>query len=481
MKLELKKNMNARKRHSLYVCLVITLVFISLALAMVTARVLEEKFGWVLDLSRSSTFSLSKDTLQALKSLNEDITFYAVYENGSRDMVVLQLLRTFAQSSEHISVEVLDPVNSPSELMAFTIQGNAIAPGSVVVSSADKSRFQLLDYYDFYIVGQTGVIGMCAEQSILSAIHVVHTGKTGRVYLTTGHKEVAPADMAEYITASMARSTTLAQLDTTTTDLKSVLSGDEMLLYVSPMTDLTDTEADALLDFLLRGGRAAFYMDNARSEDGGAGISFNKDELTNFNRVFAQAGLQVNRDLVLIAETKATLGSITAFKPVCIAGEALSSADLGNMVVSECASLTALPGAQNVVYVTVSPNDCYAKQTNASLISLDQEAKDPKGVFLLSAFGSIGKGKIYLSGSSSFVTGNSLSYEGNRRLALTAMSYLMDDPDHPVVLPTMLNDGVLDIDSLSQQVLLSVLVVVVLPLIILVLGMIVIKKRKNVK
>jgi ABC-2 type transport system permease protein len=471
-----------RRRHTRYVMLIAAILAVIVVLCNLIVGVLENKFGLMGDFSRSSVFSLSDEGKAYIGALSDDIVIFGAYENGSRDNTIIGLLQAIDRASEHISFELVDPVDSVAALSPFMLSGQVIASGTVVVSNAEKTRFKLLDYYDLYLIGESGISGVTAEQSVLSAIHYVRTGVAGKLLLVTGLGERSPSDIADYIVGAMTRNFTVSQLELSADALAQVSNSTDVLVFAGPERDLTDEQYNLVRAFIADGGKAVFYMDNAKSVENGAGISLTKDSLTNFRRLFEQANLKLNNDLVLVPETNATMGSITAFSPTLVKSVLDVGATDNNLYVGECGSIELVDNkAGNAAYVAVSPAGCYAKEITENLSTLEQEAGDRTGLFAVGALARLGDGAIYLAGSSSFITVEGMQHSDNRTLALKLLSALIGDSDNPVIQPTLTVYGTLAISTAGEQVALSILVLGVLPLLVLISGFVVTRRRRRAR
>lgn len=462
-----------RYRHNAYVLCVTAILVVCLAAWGLVALKLQDGFGLAGDFSRGSTFSLTKQTKSALSELSENVALFAVYERDAKDTTIVSLLESFDRASAKVNFKIIDPVRAPRELLKLNLE-NGVSSGSVVVASEATGRVRVLDQYSLYLMGENGIVGINAEQSVSSAIHYVTGGSEASLLLVTGHGEAEAQQYAQFITDSAARGFAIKLLEGADWDYRTISRGD-IPVFVSPQEDLTARERDTLIEFLGGGGSVAFFMDNSRGVDGGMGIKLGKTELANFNAVFERFGLSLKRDLLLVPPEKTVLGSVTAFRPIPATMALFDVGIHGVMAVSECSSISVSGGAGAAV---VSPSECYSKKIDG-LADLEKDANDPAGPFVVAAFGN-NDGRLFLAGTSSFITGGAFAYGGNRAFALSAASALADDEGNPVVPTKIISDGKLNIDSLSQQLMLTALSVLVLPVLVTVIGFAVLRRRMRV-
>lgn len=467
--------MSRRTWHRLYVAAVAVLIAAAILFMNLAGSLLENKFNLSADFSRSAVFTLSEETLKMISDLDEDVLLYAVYKNNAHDVTVEQMLKAYDRASGRIVSRVLDPVDDVEALLPFTKDGTTVTSGSMIVSNAQKDRFIVLDYYDFYIVGGSGITGIQGEQSISSAIlHLTRSG-TPRVIFMNAHGDTSIASVPAFATHLVASGYELFQSqDVFNEQFAGMLNPElDILVYNSPNTDLEDAEADVLADYVKRGGHVLFYMDYSRSVDNDMGISLTYAPFVNFNRLFEAAGMQLNSDLILVPEEAANLGSITRFN-AAVSDESLLKGDAKELVFSECASISVTGTAQPLA---TSPDAAYGKQIKEGMQSLERQEEDSSGSHCVCAAGGIGEGRIVLFGTSS-VLQSGFGLQGNREFAVRLMNAVSGESENPVIPPVTITNGKLRIQSVSQQVMLIVFVVGVLPLAVLLAGVCVLWRRR---
>lgn len=472
------RNINHRSlRHRLYVSALALLVCAIIVFMNLSGGLLENKFDLCADFSRSSVFTLSEDTQRLLAELERDVLLYAVYGNDAQDMTVEQMIKAYDRTSEHVHSRVLDPVDDVDLLLPFTRDGAAVNSGSIIVSDAAAENFHILDYYDFYLVGANGVTGIQGEQSISSAIAHLDGGTQRRTVFMNAHTDTGIAAVPAFATHLSASGYGLFQSeDAFSVDFGAMLNPQsDMLVFLSPTEDLEDAEVDALIDYVRRGGSVMAFMDYARSIDGGLGISLVYDQFTNFSRLFAEAGMQLEQTLVLMPEADAAQGSITRFNASAVNNGLMDGAD--GILCSEAAAIEILDSSA-AQPLLMSPASAYGKRISRDMEGLDQNDSDPAGARCVAAYGRIGEGRVALAGTSSpaaLYFGN----EDNCVYFMKLVGALLNDADNPVILPVSTGSGTLKIATSGQQILLIAMVAGVLPLSVLAIGAIVIRHRKK--
>ena len=84
-----------------------------------------------IDISRDQTTSISGDTAEHLSELDCDVEVYLVAEEGSEDEYVERMLDQYAQASDRVTVEQVDPALHPTFTDQYTSED--VADGSIIV------------------------------------------------------------------------------------------------------------------------------------------------------------------------------------------------------------------------------------------------------------------------------------------------------------------------------------------------------------
>ncbi len=140
-----------------------------------------------IDISRDQTTSISDDTEEYLSELDCDVEVYLIAEEGSEDEYVERMLDQYAQASDRVTVEQVDPALH----LTFTDQYTSedVADGSIVVVD-DASR--VVSSSDLYTLNySTFSYEFAGESAITSAIIALTSENLPVVYVTSGHDEAS--------------------------------------------------------------------------------------------------------------------------------------------------------------------------------------------------------------------------------------------------------------------------------------------------
>jgi len=226
---------------------------------------LEKKYGWRVDYSFNSITSHSATTEEVLSALDTPVHIYALYEKGNEDLLLFELLNRYAAASDLVTWEQTPLSLHPTFLTRFAgaTAENSVTADSLVVYCATTDRFRVLDAADFlslsidYDAGTYSYDNLTYESSITSAIAYVTQETIPVVYMVQGHDEMdanATAVLEDFLLGNHydVRYAALSDMP---------LTADDLLVFMAPVRDLTDTEMKIVTDFTAAGGSILFACD----------------------------------------------------------------------------------------------------------------------------------------------------------------------------------------------------------------------------
>lgn len=239
----------------------------------------------------SNTFAISGVSRDILRELDEDVTLYLVREDGQKSGELYGFLLRYAEENSHVRVDVMDPNEATSHLAARGIT-DLPTDGSVIVESARRCRpvdytdlFYYYCYDAYYGYGITlspsdyqAELEALAKESasdLAAFVNATTPYFDGDAQITNAIRYVTLSDPLTLcvLTKSVgaaAPDTALRQLlSDACCEVKTLLSLAELpkscdvLLIHAPTSDLSASEAEALSDYLARGGKVfltTFYQ-----------------------------------------------------------------------------------------------------------------------------------------------------------------------------------------------------------------------------
>lgn len=232
-----------------------------------------------IDVTSNKLYTITDQTKKLLENLTEDINIYVINSEDSADTTLNQTLKYYEDSSSHIKVTYIDPLVNPQFVSQYTT--SSIAQNSIVVESA--KRYQLISYNDIYETQidystyQQNVTGYDAEGQLTSAIAYCTSEDMPKIYMIAGHNEYTldsgfqtaiEKENIEYETINLM-------------DYEAVPEDAECIIIHAPEKDFSSDDADKVIAYLNRGGKAFITVEYVGTE------------LPNFERILSEFGMTI--------------------------------------------------------------------------------------------------------------------------------------------------------------------------------------------
>lgn len=430
------------------------------------------------DISSSQLYSITSNTKVVVNALEKDVTIYWIVQSGEEDQVIENLLNKYESLSDHIAVTKKNPDVYPTFTQQYakeTVQNN-----SLIVECGEKYRYIALT--DIYIgevniySGTYNADSFDGEGAITSAIDYVTSDEYPQVYLLEGHgEETLPTSFAEQIEKENMETQTLSLMTT-----GEVPEDADCVLIHAPQSDLSEEEADILLNYVADGGK--LMVAAGATEDG---------ILENLYNILGAYGVTANEGIVVEGNSSHYL-SYSMNGPVALIPEMKSSSltdplleDNYSVIMPISIGLTAdsYSSRGSVTELLTTSYDSYSKTAGYALTTYEYEEGDIDGPFAVAvSVEDYGGGEIVWFSSDRFLNDgyNAFSSGANLDLAMNALSSLVGETEAMAIRTKSLNYNYLTIsDSVSS--LLKVVMVGVFPLTYLGIGIIAVLKRKKVQ
>lgn len=239
-----------------------------------------------IDCSYTKLYSITDQTKDYLKSLDEDVTIYVLASESQKEAQVDELLTRYDDLSKHIRVEYVNPSVKPD----FYRQYTETAPNVNSLIVAGEKRSKVIDFYDLYVFDydmytyQSEVVGFDAEGQITSAIEYVtmESSDLPVIYMLEGHEEQPLGSAFEELIAK-------ANISLTSIDLfneERVPEDAAAIIINSPQKDFNEADAKKVKEYLSAGGKAVI-----------TGI-YGCSELVNFCSILKEYGLSFTDGII---------------------------------------------------------------------------------------------------------------------------------------------------------------------------------------
>lgn len=440
--------------------------------------------GARLDLTFEGIATLSEGTLQTLEDLESPVTFHLIFEEGTQNSL-RTTLETLAQSyadSGKVTVDAIDPIAEPGRISPYQTSGTSIPEGSVVVTNADGSRFEVVNAREMYTYAMTTSgaytrTGISAEQKLTAAVRSVSGAERVNVYFLTGHQEAASADCTSLV--SRLEGDNYAVSDLSLQGGAELMPGD-VLMVLSPVVDLTDEEYASITAFLDGGGRLFYALD----------ATVDLTAMPNFERLATRLSLNFETGIIVEDEgaTDYWMSSPLYLMPG-VNAESAAASGMGEgdrVIVPGSRSISGpeipLSGYTYEPLLTTSQR-AYRKQTDSAAFT--REEGDPTGTQQIAV--SIShviedtdrEMRAVLMGTLYTVVDNSLlSATSNLDLTASAIGFLAEREDAVSVPVREIGDTTMSIPSAATAMRILCLLLA-LPLGAVIVGAIVIVRRRR--
>lgn len=278
-----ERNASRRTQSGVYSFLV-SLAMVALVIGVNLLATLLPESAVKIDTTAEKLYTVSEQTRQVLAGLTQDVQVYLIVEPGKEDNYVVNLLGRYAQLSDHIRLQRINPLIHPTFTAQYTDE--TVENNGVIVVSAERSMLvQKNDMfeYGFDYTYYTNATVFNGERKITGAIGYVTQTSVPAVYLLGGHAE---AVLSKRMTDAIATE----NIDLKTLDLRSasgIPADASALAIVSPQSDLSAEEASALQTYLDGGGRLLLIS------------GYTIEPLTNLYAVLAAFGMEPVRGVVI--------------------------------------------------------------------------------------------------------------------------------------------------------------------------------------
>lgn len=238
------------------------------------------------DLTRSGAYTLSKSTLDFLKTIDEDVELLLIVGDDQGDLRTEEILGHYEATNSHISARDITVTQAAYYTSTQAEEGNLIVTnGEYIVTIPYDQLYQM--EYEAGTYNQTlSKYDFAAENRVNRAIANV-TMDLPIVYRLLGHSETALESGMESIMIDQ----DYHMKDLYLAELGSIPEDCSMILCNVPQVDFSQVEADLLIEYLDNGG-ALFLVTDYRYDIG-----------EQIERVAEHVGLSAVKGIIIEGDT----------------------------------------------------------------------------------------------------------------------------------------------------------------------------------
>lgn len=455
-----------------------SLITVVVIAVVVVINLMVTKMDIMIDLSSDAKYTLTEDTKNMLKSMEDKVTLYYMVQEGNETDMIEKVVNQYANQKGNVKVEKKDPVNYPTFAKQYT--EDSINDNDLIVVNEVSGKAEHVAASDMIPVSfdqqtmQQSYDTLDAEGQITSAIQSVTSKETQKLYfLKTRNTQELAASFKEMLTKCNVKVEELS-LD----NGKKVPEDCNFLVINGPEYDISDTEYLMIKDYLEKGGKGMFFL-NSQAKD---------SNLTNFYKLMQDYGVQVEPGFV-VEDQDNSLGQLTIAKPKVEVHDITEgvSQDKNMALVPITKGLKAVENVRSTLKLEplfTSSENAFSRvdQNENSLSKIDSDVAGPFtfAYAITDEFKSY-KTRLLVFGSFEFANESFIESEqyGNRITLLNAINWLSDQETKALSIPKRsLTETRVEVPA-SDRLFLSILLVGVLPLGLLTCGVIIWYRRRK--
>jgi len=208
---------------------------------------LGNRYNYRLDLTENNLFTLSPETQQLVRNLNQPVKLWIFDQNKSPQDK--ELLENYRRQGANFSFEYVDPNSNPGLAKKFGVKD----VGEVYLESGEKRQY----------LQKLREAEPLSEQTITNAIQQIKSDRTAKVYFLQGHGErsleITDGGLSAAVQALKDKNFQVELLKLAET--KEVPKDASLVVIAAPQQALFAEEITALKDYQKRGGSLLVTVD----------------------------------------------------------------------------------------------------------------------------------------------------------------------------------------------------------------------------
>ena len=471
--MESKSNLIPNIRKFIFSCNTLLIILIALAVTVVI-NLLAARFSYRLDLTQNKIYSLSEQSIQAIRELNKQpsrIKIYAFCQTGDpvRD-VLRDLVKQYQKKGAKIDFEFIDPYKRSAEAQKYQIQQISDLRTMVLVMGGKVMKILPQELVDFNGAKQA----FAGEQALTRTIYKMLNAETKNLYFLEGHGEKELARAKSFIGSDGYGVKTL--------DLskQGAMPADcAQLVIAGPTRDLLSQETKAIEDYLDKGGRLMIFLD----------YGVKKALIPNINGLIKKWGIDIEDNLVVeFGNNRIAANDFATIIPLYENHEITKDLINGKIIsiVQGCRALVKMPNYKGDAVASVilkSSENSWAETDPMKMpVYNSNETKGPVPMGIVSKRRSgtgagVVEGRLVVLGMSTFMNDMIVNQGGNLNLFYNMTQWLLGQEDRITIVPKTINNDQAHLTP-AQGLGIRLFVMIIFPLLILVTGGIIWIRRR---
>ncbi len=449
-------------------------VVIAVALVIVINMIVGGLGGLHVDLTAKQAATPTDAALKIARGVSERTSLYVIESDETRNVWLDELAERLAAANPLITAEFVNAASPRLTALADLANGQELADGSVLVASDKRSvvltAADLFSYeidqiaYNYYGVVSYTSADFTAQDAISRALAYVTRDDMPVLYVLNGHGENGWDGTLNAIcfrNSIALRTLTLAPGDPVPEDAAAVL-------LCNPASPVGEDTVDALLNYL-QGGGDMLLMSSYTTDFTGL------DRLVEYYGMARRAGLVLDNDTSRVYSSDYKYYLKPDLRQNDITAPLIEARQRVIMPVSEAIARSDVRRAGlNAQPLLMTSDKAYLKTNTDAVTTLDQEAEDIPGQFIVGMAAAEGDAHLTWLSCATFIAAgvSSASNGGNDALVESILGQMFDFPAKAETLPSV--DLITEPTSLPVAP--ALIALIALPLICLAIGLI--RRRK---
>lgn len=468
--------------------LTIILVCLIIAIFILVNMVVRKADIKPIDFTESKRYSLSNDSKDQIKKVEQNVTIYFFGYSDSDTPVVLG--KQYHDVNDKITVQISNTSERPDLASEY-----GITSAEKIIAVQSSQRYKTISSSDLYTYDSQSYQTIdVTEQKLTNAILDVTIVSKPKIYFLTGHGEYGISD-GEYCN-TLSKYITNDVNDVNTLDLLSsnVPENCDALIICNPVKDFTDVETEKIQTYINNGGKIMWLQDPYITIK-----NYDENNFKNTNKILSLFGISFSKGIVCEQSTDNMVSSYPDLIMPYLEYNSIVK-DLytdGKIIMADAGKINTVSEDElsklNVTadsFVKTSEK-AYYKEDYSDGNGLQKSDKDQEGEYTL---GEILTKKIddnksavlvaysnaFFATNYQFVIGNSyaslIELRNNKDILLNTVAYLNNREDS---IRIRKDTGVVSFNTANaKQTNIVKIIIFALPIIIIIVGIIVTIKRK---
>ncbi|MBP5427153.1 MAG: GldG family protein [Clostridiales bacterium] len=232
-------------------------IMVSVIAIMILLNYFIRDASWRIDLTETKTDTLTKETIDYIKTVDKDMTIIILKQDTPDDSYIERIAKLYHKVNPKIKVKIVDPDKNPVQIEKYLKKDETLRLGSVVID--DGNRWELINIVSMGGQDSNGNIVMKVESKITNTINKLMVDRDSTIYLLTGHGEKdinGIYDIKEDLNDIMFSVVNLNLLAE-----GKVPDDAYSLAILGPTKDISDKERDIIKEYLENGGNITMAID----------------------------------------------------------------------------------------------------------------------------------------------------------------------------------------------------------------------------